>query len=229
MGNIFITGDTHGTFNRIKQFCEKFETTISDTMIILGDVGLNFWGDIRDTIQKEFVSKLPITLFCIHGNHENRAENLSCYHTVSMYSDAVLVDPQYPNIVFARDGGIYDFNGQKAVVIGGAYSVDKPTRIANGFGWWLDEQPSQLIKDRVEKHLENNGWKVDVVLSHTCPKKYEPIETFKTHIEGVDKSTEEWLDTIEDRLTYKEWYCGHYHINKSIDKINFLFELYMEI
>ena len=46
------------------------------------------------------------------------------------------------------------------------------------------------------------GWKVDIVLTHTTPLKYEPVETFLPGIEqsNVDKSTEEWLDTIEDRL-----------------------------
>jgi 3-oxoacid CoA-transferase subunit A len=38
----------------------------------------------------------------------------------------------------------------------------------------------------------------------------------------IDHSTEEWLDTIEDRLDYKAWYCGHWHINKRIDKMHFL-------
>lgn len=39
----------------------------------------------------------------------------------------------------------------------------------------------------------------------------------------VDTSTEEWLDKIEDRLDYQKWYCGHWHINKQIDKMEFLF------
>ena len=40
----------------------------------------------------------------------------------------------------------------------------------------------------------------------------------------VDKSTEEWLDTIEQRLDYKRWYCGHYHTEKTIDRMTFMFE-----
>lgn len=42
----------------------------------------------------------------------------------------------------------------------------------------------------------------------------------------VDKSTEEWLDSIEQRLSYKRWYCGHYHTEKKIDKLRFLFKDY---
>ena len=40
----------------------------------------------------------------------------------------------------------------------------------------------------------------------------------------VDKSTETWLDSIEDRLTYKHWYAGHYHTEKDIDRLTLLFE-----
>ncbi|MEA4821022.1 MAG: hypothetical protein VB122_02120, partial [Erysipelotrichales bacterium] len=40
----------------------------------------------------------------------------------------------------------------------------------------------------------------------------------------VDKSTEEWLGKIEERLDYRKWYCGHYHTRKKIDKVQFMFE-----
>lgn len=45
----------------------------------------------------------------------------------------------------------------------------------------------------------------------------------------MDNSTEQWLDTIEDRLEYEDWYCGHWHINKRIDRMHFLMECYEEI
>ena len=45
----------------------------------------------------------------------------------------------------------------------------------------------------------------------------------------VDNSTEQWLNTIEKRLEYKAWYCGHWHINKRIDRMHFLMESYEEI
>ena len=40
----------------------------------------------------------------------------------------------------------------------------------------------------------------------------------------VDRTTEEWLDKIEDRLNYQKWYCGHYHTEKKVDKIEIMFE-----
>jgi len=66
---------------------------------------------------------------------------------------------------------------------------------------------------------------VDLVLSHTCPAKYIPHEAMMPFVDQstVDRSTEDWLDGIEDRLQYDAWYCGHWHINKHIDRMHFLF------
>lgn len=216
---IYVTGDTHGDFKRIADFCQKHKTSRRDVMIILGDVGLNYYGGERDEVRKREVSNLPITLFCIHGNHENRPENLpNLYHVEFFNKGAVFVQNEYPNILFAMDGQVYHFNGLKTMVIGGAYSVDKPCRIANGMKWFPDEQPSADIKTFVENTLDFNDQHMDVFLTHTCPEKYIPIEAFMPGVNQskVDRSTEHWLGWIEQKTDYKMWYCGHYHINKML-------------
>ena len=78
----------------------------------------------------------------------------------------------------------------------------------------------------MEHRLDGLWWKVDVVLSHTVPLKYEPVEMFMAGVDQskVDKFTEEWLDGIEDRLDYGKWYCGHYHTEKKIDRVEIMFE-----
>lgn len=71
---IYITGDTHGEFRRIIDFCDRVETTRDDVMIILGDAGINFSGYPRDGWKKQLLARLPLKIFCIHGNHEKRPE-----------------------------------------------------------------------------------------------------------------------------------------------------------
>ena len=44
---IYITGDTHGQFQHIADFCSKTGTQKSDIMIILGDAGINYYLDGR--------------------------------------------------------------------------------------------------------------------------------------------------------------------------------------
>ena len=94
-----------------------------------------------------------------------------------------------------------------------------------GQSWWPDEQPSDEVKARVEDKLDQLGWKVDVVLSHTVPLKYEPVEVFLSGIDQskVDKTTEQWLDGVEDRLLYSKWYAGHYHTEKRAARLQLMF------
>jgi len=226
----YLTGDTHGDFKRVTALCYIVQSTKDDVLIVLGDAGINYFGGEKDRQLKYVLAELPITLFCIHGNHEQRPEKLG-YNETRWHGASAYWEPEFPNLLFAKDGEIYDLGGKRCIVIGGAYSVDKPLRLSEGWGWWSDEQPSPEIRKRVEVQLDVEGWDVDLVLSHTCPLKYEPHETFITGINqaGVDKTTEQWLDTIEDRLDYKHWYCGHYHTDKIIDKLRFLFTDFLEL
>jgi 3-oxoacid CoA-transferase subunit A len=223
--SVFMTGDTHGKFDHVIEFCHRHEVQSENTFIILGDAGLNYYGDRRDALQKEELSHIPITFFCIHGNHEMRPNEHLGYELREYHGGKVWVEPAYPNIAFAVDGEVYDFCGHSCIVIGGAYSVDKYYRLARGWSWFPDEQPSDEIKAKVERVLEQRDWKIDIVLSHTCPLRYEPTEVFLSMVDQstVDKSTEQWLESIENRLSYERWYCGHYHTDKKIDKLQFLF------
>lgn len=228
---LYITGDMHGDFSRINFFCSMQPLTPEhDTLIILGDAGLNYYGDRRDAARKASVSRLPLTLLCIHGNHEMRPEKIAVYKENIWRNGAVYVEAAYPNILFAKDGEIFDLDGIRAIAIGGAYSVDKYYRLAYGYRWFEDEQPSEGIRQRVEERLASVNWQIDAVLSHACPLKYEPTEVFIEGIDQstVDKSTERWLDAIESNLSYKRWYCAHYHTEKHIDKLQFLYRSIQE-
>lgn len=182
---IYITGDTHGRFERVEHFCERFETKREDILIILGDAGINFSGGRYDRMKKSFLETLPITIFSIHGNHEQRPYTIDSYQEKLWHSGTVYYEEEFPNLFFAKDGEVFDLNGKQSIVIGGAYSIDKMMRLRYGYGWWPDEQPSQEIKKNVEQKLDEQGWKVDVVLSHTTPLKYEPVEVF---LPGVNQS-----------------------------------------
>ena len=225
---IYLTGDTHGRFDRIFTFCEERNTSRDDILIILGDAGINYHLGSRADRLKDSLKSLPITLLCIHGNHEQRPFSIDSYREKDWHGGKVYVESQYPSLLFAKDGEIYDLDGKKAVAIGGAYSVDKFYRLIRHIAWYDNEQPSPEIKAYVESQLEKAGWQVDYVLSHTVPLKYEPVEVFLPMFDQseVDKSTEIWLGEIEEKLSYRRWYSGHYHTSKAIDRLRILFEDY---
>lgn len=172
---------------------------------------------------------MPISFFCVHGNHEMRPETIPTYQMYEMLGacqcDPFYMEPEFPNIMFGMDGGVYGFCGKRCLVIGGAYSVDKYYRIAHGYRWFPDEQPDDAVKRRVESAIARMDNRVDIVLSHTCPQRYIPTETFLPGIDQstVDNSTEEWLGRLERNLHYDRWLCGHYHTDKTIDKMRFMF------
>lgn len=221
---VYITGDIHGDPRRIVEFSEKLGLTGQDVVVILGDVGANYDLGPRDEWMKGVLAGISPTILCIHGNHEARPETVPGYVEKKWNGGAVLVQPGYPNLLFAKDGEIYSLNGKRCIAIGGAYSVDKHIRLVRGWAWFPDEQPSEQIKAYVEQRLAEN--QIDVVFSHTCPDQYEPVECFLPGIDQseVDDSTERWLGELEQSIHYSAWYCGHWHINKRIDRMHFLFE-----
>ena len=220
MNMIYITGDTHRDFSRLNNISYKS----GDMLIVLGDAGINFLLDEEDRKVKDALNSLGIKIFCIRGNHEERPENISSYKEVDMFDGKVFMESEYPNLIFAKDGETYNIDGVKVLVIGGAYSVDKEWRLKNNYGWFKDEQLSWDEMDRILMGVK--GQSFDVVLTHTCPHKYEPTEVFLSGLDEskVDKSMEHFLDRVEESISYDKWYCGHYHTEKIIDKIEFMFE-----
>ena len=216
---IYITGDTHRKFKRIKEF--PFEK--GDMLIILGDAGINFTLDMHDVILKEKLKKLNVTLFCIRGNHEERPENIDTYQEIELFGGKVFIEPNYPNLIFAKDGEIYNIGDYKVLVIGGAYSVDKYYRELYGFRWFKDEQLSQEEMINIYNKIKSNNF--DIVLTHTCPFKYIPTEEFIPDLDQstVDNTMEYFFDQVEESITYDKWYCGHFHTDKRKEKIRFMF------
>lgn len=228
---IFVTGDTHGNFDRIEDFYQMNETDINDLMVVLGDAGINYYLDYRDRDLKEKLSEFCLTIFCIHGNHEARPWETGNYDEVMWNGGIVYIEPDYPNIIFAKDGEIYDFNGKKAIVIGGAYSIDKYYRIRNNLEWFDTEQPDEETMAYVESQLEKVNWKIDYVFSHTVPISAEPTWAFIPGVDQsrVDKSTEEWLEKIHKKLDFEKWFAGHYHVESEECGIRIMYEDFEEL
>ena len=225
---VYITGDTHRNFDRIFDMSWYFEE--NDVIVILGDAGINYSGNPDDYNLKRDLSELSVVLFCIHGNHEMRPESISTYEQIEHFGGTVYWEPEFPNLLFAKCGEIYWLDGKSCIAIGGANSVDKAQRIP-GVNWWDDEQPSEEIKQLVEERLHIENWRVDAVFSHTCPYKYLNSLNLQTGSEDVhiDNSTEMWLDSIDDRLDYGAWYCGHFHTDETIDNIRFFYNEFDEL
>lgn len=45
---VYITGDIHGSLDPIRELCNKYNPAENDIIVILGDVGLNYYGGHKD-------------------------------------------------------------------------------------------------------------------------------------------------------------------------------------
>ena len=212
---IFLRGDTHGDFFWLKDWCKNENTSKNDALIILGDVGINYWLTKRssDTSNKKKIAAAPITLLCIQGNHEKRPEPAIGYRITykEEVSGFVWVEDTYPNIWFLMNGK-YTINNKTFLVADGAYSIDKEYRLMRNVQWFEDEQMSDEDAEMLIKLCEHEK-RFDYVLSHTAPLNFEPKYLFLSFIDDskVDKRTEYILQEIYDRIQFRHWFFGHYH------------------
>ena len=129
----------------------------------------------------------------------------------------VYMENNFPYIRYFVDGISYMIDGKKTLVIGGAYSVDKYYRLtkfpkdAKWTGWFENEQLNKQERELIQSFVEGESY--DIVLTHTCPRSWQPTELFikKLPLALVDNSMEDWLDELKDKFSWSTWFYGHYH------------------
>ena len=230
---IYITGDKHGDMEFVREFCNEHPNiSRDDVLIVLGDAGINYDLNWQERRVKKMLSRLPVTLLCVHGNHEERPYNIKGYREVPFFEGIVYQQRRFPNILFCKDGENYRIEGRHLFVLGGAYSTDKYLRLREGWKWFASEQPSPDSRINAKNTIEKNNGSFDLVLSHTCPRKYigDRLKPVYSDEHEIDYSTEDWLDNIENRITYNHWYFGHFHQDRDInDSVTVLHSKVIEI
>ena len=223
--NWLITGDTHGLVNsRLKNIDSQVYIPEETVVIILGDMGLNFYLNKTDAKNKKAVNDTGFHIYAVRGNHEERPERLNMNQLWDTYiKGGVYYEPEFPNIRYLMDGEEYEINGHPTLVIGGAYSVDKwfrldgrPENTDSWTGWFKDELLTLTEMADITKYTY--GCKYDFVLTHTCPRSWEPTDLFLRSViqSSVDKTMEYWLDVFKEYIQWEVWLFGHYHADRYI-------------
>ena len=125
---IYFTGDIHGVVDGVVNFVNKVHPSTDDVIVLLGDVGANYYRDQRDNLLKALLNDLGTVFLCIHGNHERRPTTIPGYVETEWHGGRAWVQPEYPNLIFAKDGEIYTLNGLRYLVIGLMNSRRKKSR-----------------------------------------------------------------------------------------------------
>lgn len=246
MGRVFITGDTHykEEYQKVERLCEKAQTTKDDILIILGDHGCLYYGGRRDMRMRKYLESLPISFMIIKGNHDQRpSESIFTLTYVDRpeVKGTFYIDPQCPSLMFTTVYGEYEIIGKKAYVMGGAYSIDKWYRLEqyslgfHNYRWFYDEQMSESEMMSAYSAMEIESFRCnrpyDFILTHTCPISYEPFDKFIGGIDQseVDKTMERFFDRVEKNIPYNAWYCGHYHVDRKVDKVRLMYNDILEL
>lgn len=211
-----VTGDCHGDMSRFAEY--KYPRDGTTAVIILGDAGVNYYMNKRDTSAKKKLQNSGYQFYLVRGNHEARPED--CEGVEWDYDanvDGIVgIDANFPAIHYFRDGGEYVIGIHSCLVIGGAYSVDKYYRIARGYPyqWFENEQLDANEREIIFNNIKDKEF--DFVLTHTCPRAWEPVDLFIPGLDQgtIDKSTENWLDDVKCAIKYHVWLFGHFHADR---------------
>lgn len=213
----FLTGDMHGSFSRFRYYYKEMQEDEHTAIIILGDSGINWLLNEREVqLKNSLTQHYKFRIYCVKGNHDAPIRNVPDMKLI--YDDDVhgfvYMQNEWPNIRYFLDYGIYWMNNYRVAVIGGAYSVDKFYRLSIGAQWFSDEQLSPEEMNDCRRYFAAAGpAQFDLVLTHTCPISWEPTDLFLPNIDQstVDKSMENFLEEMKDRLNWKVWAFAHYH------------------
>lgn len=237
MSRIFVTGDKHGVYYSLHDKLNRIHATKDDVVIILGDHGTLYYTDHGEDYKRKFLASSPATFICIRGNHDRRPAcpaydfDLITVDTPA-YSGQFYVDRNCPSVLYTKEFGWYRFGTKPVFVIGGAFSVDKYKRFdmqSHGYHtylWFNDEQLFSRERNAAEQELAQLPDSAFYLMTHTCPKSHAPRDMFLPNIDQakVDETMEKWLDTLEKKLPYEKWFCGHWHTDRTIERIRFLYE-----
>ena len=126
----------------------------------------------------------------------------------------VWIEEEFPQIRYFCEWGHYTINGLRTLVVGGAYSVDKYYRLAQGWKWFESEQLTESEMDACLRNARMEHF--DLVLTHTCPYSWRPTDLFLRGIDQskVDNTMEIWMEKLKEEMDWGIWLYGHYHADR---------------
>ncbi|MDR1587138.1 MAG: metallophosphoesterase [Treponema sp.] len=184
--------------------------------VILGDGGFMWPGNEKgDAYNYKTLAYRPFPILCVIGNHEPMLGKTDLPELDIGIGENVFPVHEKPFVAYLKRGKVYTIDGFDFLVLGGALSIDKKFR-KPGLSWWEGEYWSFDEKKALMDLLKGRN-RFDYVLSHTGPARINHL-LFQN---GGDAYFPKFFDdvaalneTIEERITCKGWFCGHWHKDK---------------
>lgn len=233
---LWVTGDLHGGDSAYHISSARFKPAKrGDICFCCGDLGGVWWHDYDTNVKHQrnedffLEQKLRqrVLWLAVDGNHENFARLLGGeFPIVELFGGKAYKIRDH--VYYLKRGEVFEIEGKRFLAFGGANSHDRfganvrsfawgggvdytPPR-KEGIDWWPEEIPSKEDFDNACRNLDRIGWQVDHVISHTCPKSQRKHFLQSSR---VPDPVEDMLEEIYQRLDFKEWHFGHFHIEKN--------------
>lgn len=241
---IWITGDLHGGVTAYHVSSAAFKPAKrGDIVMCTGDFGGVWWHDYhtnekhrRDEVYfLESKLRSRVLWLAVDGNHENFARLFGGeFPLVDLFGGKAYKIRD--NVYYLKRGEVFTIEGQTFFAFGGAKSHDKEPGWVNeplaaygwgterfwnkgrteGIDWWPEEIPNEDDLENAYRNLERVNWKVDHVITHTCPLSQRALFDVKGRAEDP---VETMLQELWDRgLSFKNWHFGHFHKEQRVER-----------
>lgn len=194
---IWLTSDPHGgqDIGGLEQFVSQCRA--EDWLLILGDLELHFRDTEANKAFTAYFESLPCNIAFVDGNHEN-FDHLCGLPEEDWHGGRV--HRLSKNIVHLMRGYVFELEGHTFLTMGGCASTQK---WKDAGLWWPQETPTAEEIQRGYDNLTKHGNRVDFALTHKYPKEI-PADADLHTLEGFTRY-------VEDNVTYRHWYSGHWH------------------
>ena len=236
---IYITGDTHGRFDRLEHsFLKAKGINKEDIIIVAGDFGFLWNKENTEDNIKYFNKYVKNKVLWIPGNHENY--DMIAEYPLSDWHGGKVRHIIKNRVIMLERGQYYDIDGKTFFTFGGASSHDISAGILDpndkdfkrkyellyrcggqfrvkGFSWWEQELPTDAEMETGLDTIDAHEYKVDYIITHCASTIIENQLGYDKH----DKLTD-YLNFFEHKVDFKKWYFGHYHQNRMVDNRHYL-------
>ena len=170
--SIFVTGDTHGGFQRFEDqyFPEQKDMSRNDSVIVCGDFGGLWSGSPAEEYWLDWLENRPFTTLFLDGNHEN-------FNILNALPEKIWnggrVHEVRPHVLHLMRGQVFEIEGYTFFAMGGASSHDiwdgildpaepdfearywsmrrqRAVFRVKGVSWWPEELPSDRSMKKPE-------------------------------------------------------------------------------
>lgn len=213
---VYVTGDLHGEFERFQKSAIS-RLKKGDTLLVCGDFGFLWNGDKAESRILKKLSKKRFQICFVDGTHEN-FELLDAYPIVDFAEGKAqkIAD----NIYHLMRGEIYTIEGKTLFAFGGGENEEEAELREESATHWEREMASEEELLHGMETLKNHDNQVDYIITHYPSGKLGGRIFSRQRKEPKISGLQVYFNQIEDNVTFKHWYFGSFHKDKSFGSLH---------